>query len=187
MLKNILLTSIAVITVATSMAYATDPVAGDKKVTSKGYVDTAVSAKQAKLSGNGANTAVTYPASQGGTPNQRTINAEMGSSTSDTGLATTGAINTALNAKQIKIQGTQNNVVTYGATDGSTGSKAVYQASGSYTSGALAEAGHVNSTVTAGFNAHLTCAQYATANDPTSDCLLWNVNTLSGTYVPHGN
>lgn len=180
--KNLFIGAMAM--AVTTGAYAT----GETTVTSKAYVDTEVAKKQAKLAGSGASVAVTYPTELGGTPTSRTINNSVGSSTSDTGLVETGAINTALNDKQQKLSGAQNTVITYGATAGGpTGSKAVYNASGSYNANALAEVGHVNTAIQNGFNAHLTCAQYATPNDPTSNCLLYNVNTLSDTYVPHGN
>ena len=163
--------------IAATGAYA----AGENIVTSKYYVDTEVATKQPKLLDNGSDVAVTYPAQLGGTPNQRTIGTSV---TTGDNLVTTGGVNTALNAKQQKISGTQNTVVTYGATDGATGSKAVYNASGSYTSGALAEAGHVNTTVINGFNAHLTCAD--PVNGTSSNCNLWQINDLTGgTYVPH--
>lgn len=153
---------------------------GQNIVTSRAYVDSAVATKQPVLSGqSNTNYAVTYPTSTGGTPSSRLINESMGSSTSDTGLATTGAINTALNGKQQNINGTANTVVTYTGTSGGTGSKAVYSSGSAYSgqTGNLTEAQHVNSAVTNGFNAHLTCK-----NSP--DCTLYDVNTLSGTYVP---
>ncbi|MBP5485492.1 MAG: hypothetical protein J6Y07_02185 [Alphaproteobacteria bacterium] len=175
--------------VAGTAAYATEPNEATKRktVTSRYYVDNAIATKQGKLAGNGNSVAVTYPNSLGGTPTTRTINIDLGTSTSDTSLAETGAINTALNNKQGKLTGAADTVITYGANAGVTGSKAVYQSSGSYNANALAEVGHVNTTIQNGFNAHLSCVEYVTQNDPTSGCLLWNVNQLSGTYVPHGN
>ena len=136
-------------------------------------MDSQVDTKQANLAGSGANVAVTYPDSTGGTPNSRTIGTSV---TTGTNLVTTGGVNTALNEKQQKISGDANTVVTYTGTSGGTGQKAVYNSSGSYTASALAEAGHVNAAVKNGFNAHLTCAN--------QECTLYNVNTLSGTYVP---
>ena len=170
---------------AAAMAIAgTAFAAGENIVTSKHYVDTEVATKQPNLAGPGSNVAVTFPDSTGGTPNERTIGTSV---TTGTNLVTTGGVNTALNEKQQKISGDANTVVTYTGTSGGTGQKAVYSSSGSYTASALAEAGHVNSAVTNGFNAHITCSNCggaATCN--TSNCLLYSINDLTGgTYVPH--
>ncbi len=155
-----------------------------KTVTTQGYVDTKVATKQDKLTGS-SGYAVTYGASAG-TTGSRQIVTSLGTSTTATTLPTTGAVVTGLNGKQGTINGPANSVVTYTGTAGSTGSKGVYQASGSYSSQTnnLAEAGHVNAAVTNAFNAHIDCNTYATPGDTTSDCLLWNVNNLSGTYMP---
>ena len=151
---------------------------GENVVSSKAYVDASVATKQAALAGSGANVAVTFPATAGGTPNSRTIGTTV---TTGDNLVTTGGVNTALNEKQQKINGTADTVVTYTGTAGGTGQKAVYNSSGAYAAGALAEAQHVNDTVIEGFNSHLTCA------NPNDGCTLWQMNTLTGTIVPHGN
>ena len=155
-----------------------------KTVTTQGYVDTKVATKQDKLSGS-SGYAVTY-GSSAGTTDERQIVTSLGSDTTATTLPTTGAVVTGLNGKQGTINGPANSVVTYTGSSGGTSSQGVYQASGSYSSqtDSLAEAGHVNTAVTNAFNAHLTCNRYATPGDSTSDCLLWDVNNLSGTYMP---
>ena len=184
--KTILASVIAALVVTPSIATVTET--DRKTVTSKGYVDTTAATKQAKFTTTGTDKAVTYPATSGGTPTSRTINSAVGSSTSDTNLVTTGAVNSALNTKQGLISGTNGNVMTYGSGNGANpGSKAVYNGS-TYNSAALVEAQHVNGAVTRGFNAHLTCAEYQTPNDSSSPCLIWNVNSLNGgTYVPTSN
>jgi len=153
-------------------------------ITTKEYVDTAVAAKQDALSGTNGY-AVTYGGSAG-TTGQRQIVTSLGSDTTATTLPTTGAVVAGLNNKQAKLNGPANSVVTYTGTSGGTSSQGVYQASGSYNSqtNSLAEAAHVNAAVANAFNAHLTCGRYATPGDTTSNCLLWNVNNLSGTYMP---
>ena len=154
-------------------------------ITTKEFVDDAVATKQDKLSGT-SGYAVTYGASAG-TTGQRQIVTSLGTSTSATTLPTTGAVVAGLNAKQNILNGTAGTVVTYTGTAGSMGSKGVYQASGSYSSQTdnLAEAGHVNTAVANAFNAHLTCRTYDTSGVQTSEhCLLWDVNNLSGTYMP---
>ena len=174
-------TSKLIIAAALSAVSAGAYAVGQNIPTSKAYVDSNVATKQAILSANGANTAVTFPTTTGGTPGTRTINTSLGSSTSDTGLATTGSINTELNKKQGNINGTANTVVTYTGTSGGTSQKAVYSSGSAYSgqTSNLTEAQHVNAAVQNGFNAHLTCAN--------NDCTLYNVNTLSGTYVPQPN
>jgi len=164
----------ASLSVVSAGAYA----AGENIPTSRAYVDSNVATKQAILSAQSANTAVTFPTTTGGTPGTRTINTSLGTSTSDTGLATTGSINTELNKKQGNINGTANTVVTYTGSSGGVSSKGVYSSGSAYSgqTSNLTEAQHVNAAVQNGFNAHLTCAN--------QDCTLWNVNTLSGTYVP---
>ncbi|MBO7656834.1 MAG: hypothetical protein J6S80_03845 [Alphaproteobacteria bacterium] len=155
-----------------------------KTVTTQGYVDTKVATKQDKLTGS-SGYAVTY-GSSAGTTGSRQIVTSLGTSTTATTLPTTGAVVSGLNGKQGTINGPANSVVTYTGSSGGTSSQGVYQASGSYSSqtDSLAEAGHVNTAVTNAFNAHITCGTYATPGDTTSDCLLWNVNNLSGTYMP---
>lgn len=153
-------------------------------ITTQDYVDDAVAEKQDKLSGTNGY-AVTY-GSSAGTTAQRQIVTSLGTSTSATTLPTTGAVVAGLNAKQATLNGPANSVVTYTGTSGGTSSQGVYQASGSYNSqtNSLAEAGHLNAAVVNAFNAHITCGSYATPGDTTSNCLLWNVNNLSGTYMP---
>ena len=163
---------------------AFEALAVSKTVTTQGYVDTKVATKQDKLTGS-SGYAVTY-GSSAGTTGSRQIVTSLGTSTTATTLPTTGAVVSGLNGKQGTINGPANSVVTYTGSSGGTSSQGVYQASGSYSSqtDSLAEAGHVNTAVTNAFNAHITCGTYATPGDTTSDCLLWNVNNLSGTYMP---
>jgi hypothetical protein len=173
------LVAVLISMVCVGMSYAE----GENIPTSRAYVDSNIATKQGILSHQQSdNVAVTFPTTAGGTPGTRTINTSLGSSTSDTSLATTGAINTALSHKQAKINGTANTVITYTGSEGGTGSKAVYNSTNAYSgqTGSLAEAQHVNGAVVKGFNAHLTCA------DPDDGCLLWDVNTLStsNVYVP---
>lgn len=171
----------AAVSVLTSGAFAANTT---KIVTTQGYVDDLAATKQDKLSGT-SGYAVTYGASAGQT-DSRQIVTTLGTSEAATTLPTTGAVVAGLNAKQNILNGSANTVVTYTGTAGGTGSRGIYQSSGSYSSQTnnLAEAGHVNTAVANAFNAHLTCNRYATPGDTSSDCLLWDVNTLSGTYMP---
>ena len=155
-----------------------------RRITTKEYVDTAVAEKQDKLSGT-SGYAVTYGESAG-TTGEREIVTSLGTSTSATTLPTTGAVVARLNEKQAILNGPANSVITYTGTSGGTSSQGVYQASGSYNSqtNSLAEAAHVNTAVANAFNAHITCDTYETGYSDAAHCLIWNVNALSGTYMP---
>ena len=178
MIKKLLIATFASI-------IAVDAFALSKTVTTQGYVDTAVATKQDKLSGTNGY-AVTYGSSAGQTDGRQIVTS-LGDDTESTTLPTTGAVVAGLNEKQEKINGNNNTVVQYTGTEGSLTSKGVYQASGTYSgqTSNLAEAGHVNTAVTNAFNEHLTCNTYDNSGTQTAEhCLLWNVNTLSGTYMP---
>ncbi|MBO4480847.1 MAG: hypothetical protein J5742_04510 [Alphaproteobacteria bacterium] len=62
-MKKILLTSILAIVTGITVANATD---GDKKVTSKNYVDTAVATRQEKITAGTSGSVVTYNGTQNG-------------------------------------------------------------------------------------------------------------------------
>lgn len=174
----------ATLSVLASGAFAA-PSVTTKTVTTAGYVDNLAATKQDKLSGT-SGYAVIYGASAG-TTDQRQIVTSLGTSTSATTLPTTGAVVAGLNAKQNILNGTANTVITYTGTAGGTSSKGVYNASNSYSSQTdnLAEAAHVNTAVANAFNAHLTCHRFDNSGVQTAEhCLLWNVNNLSGTYMP---
>ncbi len=157
-------------------------------VTTKTYVDAMVGAKQDKLSGDNGY-AVTYGATDGETGSKQIVST-LGTSTSATTLPTTGAVVTGLNAKQDLINGTAGTVVTYTGTAGQMTETAVYDETSAYSGqeDSLAEVQHVNDAVTNAFNAHITCHEYvANAEETAENCLLWDVNNLSGTYVPQSN
>ncbi|MBO7509260.1 MAG: hypothetical protein J6T57_03225 [Alphaproteobacteria bacterium] len=164
-------------------AYAT----GENVVTSKTYVDSGISQKQNIITKKAtANQVMTFPTTTGGMPGARTIQTSVSSGTD---LVTRGGVNTALNAKQNKISGgTSGDVVVYNSSGGISGdSKGVYNASSAYSGQTqkLVEAQHVNGAVANGFNAHLTCSSPANGN--TTNCDLWQINTLNAAtnaYVP---
>ena len=89
-----------------------------------------------------------------------------------------------LNAKQNKIGGeTAGTVITNSGTEGQVESKPVYQTGGTWNAtqqGALLEAGQANTAIQNGLNQHVTCESGTNA----SNCTLWRINTLSGTYMP---
>ena len=176
----------AVATAMTAGAYA----AGENTVATKSYIDSGVSQKQdiiSKVANN--NSAMLFPTTTGGTPQSRTINTTVGTSTSDTGLVTRGAVATELNNKQETVNGVSgsaNKVVLYNSSGGLSATnnpaKGVYNSGSAYSGQTtnLVEAQHVNGAVANGFNAHLTC------NNP-PDCDLWDINQLDAStnaYVP---
>ena len=174
----------ATLSMLASGAFAA-PSVTKQTVTTAGYVDKLAATKQDKLSGT-SGYAVTYGATAG-TTNGRQIVTSLGTSTSAPSLPTTGAVVAGLKAKQNILNGTAGTVVTYTGIEGGTGSRGVYKASGSYSTQTdnLAEAGHVNTAVANAFNAHLTCHRFDNSGVQTAEhCLLWNVNNLSGTYMP---
>ena len=96
-------------------------------------------------------------------------------------------VDTEVAKKQQKIGGgAADTVITNTGADGVVGSKGVYKTGGSNTySGqttSLIEANHANTAIQNGLNAHVTCYHYDSANN--NDCDLWEINTLSGTYMP---
>lgn len=174
-------------------AYSDTPT--DKKtVTSKYYVDTQVATKQDKIPGkvSGSSYVMTHPTTTGGTPGSKQVVASLGTSTTASTLVTTGAINTGLNLKQEKIAaGNTGDVVTYTGTAGTVSSRGTYSSGAAYSdqTDALVSAGHLNTAISNGFNAHLTCDSWEDgydANTPNAEdhCLTYRVNELSGIYVP---
>ena len=158
-------------------------------LTSKDYVDTAVLGKQPAITGTNGY-AVTYGASAGAY-NERAIVTTVGTSTTATSLPTAGAVVTGLNGKQAAIDGgTSGNLVAYSGTGGTVGVQQVYKTNASYASQptALVQAQHVNAATQNAFNAVMECTDWPDDVPHTDEnCWLWQVNHLSGTYVPEPN
>lgn len=153
-------------------------------VTSKSYVDKIVNSKQQALSGD-YNAVITYTDTAGTTAGRSIVQSLTAASTSSTTLPTSGAIVTGINQKQNKIPAANNRVITYTGTSGGLSSIGIYDDTGTYSgqTGTLAEVHHVNDAIVNGFDAHIVCDTYATPGDTTSECILWRINELSGTYV----
>lgn len=183
-IKNLVSFGVILGTFAPIATFATE----ENVVTTKTYVDTMVNAKQDKLSGT-SGYAVTYGATDGATGSKAIVRI-LGTDTSAETLPTTGAVVKELNAKQDTFDGTPNTVVTYTSTAGTVGETAVYDETSAYSGqeDSLAEVQHVNSAITNAFNAHITCNEYVSGAAQTPEnCLLWDVNDLSGTYIPQSN
>ena len=159
-------------------------------LTSKDYVDTAVAGKQPVITGLTNGSAITYGGSAGAY-NERAIVTTVGTSTTATSLPTAGAVVTGLNGKQAAIDGgTSGNLVAYSGTGGSVGVQQVYKTNASYASQptALVQAQHVNAATQNAFNAVMECTDWPDDVPHTDEnCWLWQVNHLSGTYVPETN
>ena len=90
-----------------------------------------------------------------------------------------------LDSKQDNIGGgTNGTLITNSGTAGQVGTpKAVYKTGSGNTysnqTTSLIEAGQANSAIQNGLNSHVTC--YDSQN---GDCVLWQINALSGTYIP---
>lgn len=194
-IKYIFIAMMAVL--ANSGAFAVDNPSDYKTVTSVSYVTSAVGNLQNAITGTEGAAAI-HPTSPGGNPTSRVIiddSQDFEDDNVDTAaLVTTGVIKTELGYKQNKIQGSSalnNKVIKYAAGGAPTDSQAVYN--GTYsnsTKNDLAQANHVNTAVASAFNGHMTCAACSNstyASNPSgcsaTDCTLWTVNTLSGTYL----
>jgi hypothetical protein len=166
-----------------------DAIAGTT-LTSKDYVDTAVAGKQPVITGLTNGSAITYGGSAGAY-NERAIVTSVGTDTAATTLPTAGAVVKGLNGKQEAIAGgTSGNLVAYSGTAGTVGVQTVYKTNAAYSgqTSALVQAQHVNAATTNAFNAVMTCNAWdpdvPVADRTDENCWLWNVNRLSGTYVP---
>ena len=121
--------------------YATDPDDATKKkiVTSQKYVDDLSATKQEKLSAQSGDYAVIYPNSNSnqtdGAVTARPIIDYIADSSYNNQLITAGAVKTALNSKQEKIDGSNalnGKILTYTGTVGQTGTKDVYDDTASF-------------------------------------------------------
>ena len=102
-------------------------------------------------------------------------------------VASKAYVRSKLDEKQDNIGGgTEGTVITNTGTAGTVGSKGVYKTGGTTTYSAqtthLIEAAQANTAIQNGLNAHVTCNHTDPNNN--NDCDLWQINTLSGTYMP---
>ncbi len=96
----------------------------------------------------------------------------------DEHVPTTGAVVTGLNGRQTATVNLSNqNVVTYSGTAGTITATPIYNSTTNTFANGLVTASTLNSAVSDAANSKVTCYQYATPGDTTSDCLLWQINT----------
>lgn len=191
---KLIMLGLSLVVVGTAFAEGEAPTDAERRktVTSKWYVDQKVGEKQEALSGTDGSIAV-YTGTDGSLTEiavSRHIVAteDEDQDTIDDFLPTVGAVNTELNLRQNKLNGTAHTVATYTASDGSLDQKAVYNTSNAYDStnqAALIEAAHANSAIQTGLDRHLTCDSNHGPND---ECWLWTVNDQLTTdiYTDYG-
>lgn len=191
---KLIMLGLSLVVVGTAFAEGEAPTDAERRktVTSKWYVDQKVGEKQEALSGTEGSIAV-YTGTEGSLTEIAVSDhiVATGSEVQDTiddFLPTVGAVNTELNLRQNKLNGTAHTVATYTSTDGSLDQKAVYNTSNAYDStnqAALIEAAHANSAIQTGLDRHLTCDSNHGPND---ECWLWTVNDQQPTdiYTDYG-
>ena len=171
-------------TIVATVAYAE----GENVVTSQNYVDTQLATKQPVLTAQGGDYAVLYPNSTNedddGEVGARAIGTSVYNYADAGDLVTVGGVNTALNAKQNSITGTNGNVVVYDGTVGAVGSKPVYNSANAYNTqqNALVQANQVNAAITGGLAALITCAGRIDNSDETSPCILFQINPIDNVF-----
>ena len=116
---------------------------------------------------------MTYGSSAGNI-GERNIVTTLGDDTTATTAITTGAVNTGLNNKQPRVNGTNGYIMAGTGTAGTVAKKPVYGSTTQYTN-ALVEAQTVNTAATAAANSELTCID--------NDCLLWQLRTTAPTGI----
>lgn len=197
-MKKLLLIGLILTSIGAAHATVPDESTLKKTVTSQKYVDDVAATKQTKLTAQEGDYAVIYPNSENeeddGAVSPRPIIDYIVDANYEGELVTARAVKRVLDSKQAQIDGSNalnGKVITYTGSVGAVGTRDVYNDGTAYAgqSGALISAGNVNTAITNGFNALLTCAEYSDGytaqTDPTGDyCILYQVNTLSGTYIP---
>ena len=159
-------------------AYAT--LETDQLPTSKAYTDAQLNTVQDAFAGLGENKLMTYPTTAGGTPGSRDIVTTLGTpnasgdytNTTDTTVATRGAINTGLSNKQDTLHGTSGYAVLGTGTAGTLSEKAIY-GTGTQFEDALIETGTLNQAVIDAVNSELTLVNEN--GQPDSNGTLWKI------------
>ncbi len=153
---------VCLVMLCATMAYATN----DDVVNSQMYVDNAVGNLQTNLPAKTSDKVVTYTTTAG-TTGERDIKTTLGNestNTSDTGIPTTGTVNTAVGDKQDKLEPLSNvNIVTYSGTAnnesfgrGLPTTTPIYDSTVNTFDNGLVRAKTLNDAVIAGVNAEAT-------------------------------
>ena len=140
--------------------------------TSQAYVDDEMSKLQPQFDGLGNSKLMTYGTTDG-TVGSRDIVTTLGDSTTDTTVPTRGAVNTALNATQYKLNGNAGWVATNTGINGLVGQKPIYDATNNYNT-ALVDAQTLNNAVINAVNSEL--IQVDETGEPNANGTLWKLN-----------
>jgi len=154
-------------------------------VTTKDYVDNAISDKQPLSPITGVNKIMTYGATTGAQTGSRDIETtSIGTDTTADKVAAAGIIVAALNNKQNIVIGTDDWVMTGSPYDGGYGGKPVYSTTNNY-SNALVTAETVNNAAIAAANSEFSCETYVEGAEQIPDnCLIWRIHTDGPTLLP---
>jgi hypothetical protein len=154
-------------------------------VTTKDYVDNALSDKQPLSPITGTNKIMTYGATTGAQTGSRDIETtSIGTDTTADKIAAAGIIVAALNNKQNNVIGTDDWVMTGTNTAGNLGGKPIYSATNNYVN-ALVTAETVNNAAIAAANSEFSCETYISGAEQIPDnCLIWRIHTDGPTTLP---
>ena len=143
------------------------------------YVEGVLDNYQDKFPAVNTDTLITIDSTQDNGINQMPIVDTVGTDPDDDDhVPTTGAVVTGLNGRQTAVVNISNqNIVTYSGTTGTVTATPIYNSTNNTFSNGLVTASTLNTAVTTAANSKVTCYQYATPGDTTSDCLLWQINT----------
>ncbi|MBO4700851.1 MAG: hypothetical protein J5620_03845 [Alphaproteobacteria bacterium] len=159
--------------ILTLPAYA-DPVT----VTSRDYVDTTVGARQNKIAAGTGDRVVTYSTTAGQIGSRAILDDLTGTTTTDTNLTTAEVAENAIYSKNQEVLNIgAPNVLTYSGNAGTLTSTPIYDSTLNTFSNGLVDAGTLNTAMTTAANDEMTCAEYATPGDATTECILWEINT----------
>lgn len=143
------------------------------------YVEDVLDDYQDKFPAVNTDTLITIDSNESNGINEMPIVDTVGTNPDDDEhVPTTGAVVTGLNGRQTATVNLSNqNVVTYSGTAGTITATPIYNSTNNTFANGLVTATTLNTAVTDAANSKVTCYQYATPGDPTSDCLLWQINT----------
>ena len=177
-----LITSIVGITcvMGSYVAYADN----ESAVTSKSYVDAALSGKQDILESRSGDIIVTYPRN-GGSPIVHEIKDELGSesNTSDTGLPTAESVDGATGGKIERLANLpNNNIVTYSMNTYEPTSTPIYDNTVNTFGNGVVRAGTLNSAIGSAVQDEL--IQVDENNVASATGTLWRINTSAPVALP---
>jgi len=143
------------------------------------YVEGVLDDYQDKFPAVNTDTLVTIDSNESNGINQMPIVDTVGTNPNDDDhVPTTGAVVAGLNGRQTAVVNISNqNIVTYSGTTGTVTATPIYNSTNNTFSNGLVTAGTLNTAVTDAANSKVTCYQHTVQNDPSSECLLWQINT----------